>query len=117
MPGMNQLDRLETLAERLIEGAFQRLFRSRLHPAELARHLALAIERGGQAGQIPHRYEISLHPADYEALANQPAVLSDLRQYVDRLIQAGEYRPPDSLQVSLNKSDRLLPGQIEIKTE
>jgi len=34
MPDMNQLDRLEALAQSLIEGTFNRLFQSQLHPAQ-----------------------------------------------------------------------------------
>ena len=40
---MNQFDRLETIAQRLIEGIFSRLFHTQLHPADLARHLAVIV--------------------------------------------------------------------------
>lgn len=42
MTGMNQFDRLETLAQSLIEGVFTWLFKARTHSADVAHHLASA---------------------------------------------------------------------------
>ena len=67
---MNQLDRLETLAQRLIEGTFNRFFQTQLHPADVVHHLAVAIEQGRQssANVVPNIYQIVLNPADYNKL-------------------------------------------------
>ena len=46
MRAVNRLDRFETLAEQLVEGTFERLFRTRLHPSDVARRLARALEDG-----------------------------------------------------------------------
>ena len=120
---MNGLDRLETLAQQLIEGIFQRLFQTQLHPADLARHLAAVIETGRQAGTpantIPNHYWIRLNPADYAALINgssEGVEVAHLRHYLARLIQEAGYQLTGPLQVSLDQAASVLPGQVEIKT-
>ena len=69
---MNGLDHFEALAEQLVEGTFERLFRPRLHPSEVARRLARAMENGrvtGDTGQLllPNRYWVFLNPDDFAA--------------------------------------------------
>jgi len=127
MQGMNQLDKLEALAQRLIEGTFSRLFQTRLRPADLAHHLAVAIESGskgasggGSTNLIPNRYQIILNPDDYAALAVYPgseAEVLKLRQYLLRLAREANYRFAGPLEVGLGQSEAVLPGQVEVKCE
>lgn len=126
MQGMNQLDKLEALAQRLIEGTFSRLFQTRLRPADLAHHLAVAIESGregasgGSTNLIPNRYQIILNPADYTALVAHPgsqAQAAKLRQYLLRLAREAGYRFAGPLEVALGQSEAVLPGQVEVKCE
>lgn len=120
---MNGLDRLETLAQQLIEGIFQRLFQTQLHPADLARHLAAVIETGRQAGApanvIPNHYWIRLNPADYAGLINRSSEgveIAHLRNYLAHLIEEAGYQLTGPLQISLDQSATVLPGQVEIMT-
>ncbi len=53
MQGMKQLDRLEALAQGLIEGVFNRLFQTQLHPSNLAHHPA-------EAGKIETRESLAV---------------------------------------------------------
>ena len=74
MRKMNKIDQFETMAERLVEGTFARLFAGRISPMKVALHLERAIEEqqvcipGGTA-QAPTEYWIYLNPKDYDALA------------------------------------------------
>ena len=42
----NPLSQLENLAEQLVEGTLARVLRARLHPIQVARHIARAMEDG-----------------------------------------------------------------------
>jgi len=75
---MNKIDQFESLAERLVEGTFARLFAGRISPMKVALHLERAIEEHrvcipGSAAQAPTEYWVRLNPKDYEALAQQDA--------------------------------------------
>ncbi|MBN1954647.1 MAG: FHA domain-containing protein [Anaerolineae bacterium] len=79
---MNQIDRFEALAKRLVEGTFTRLFASCLHPLEVATHLARAMEdhqvtAADGAPLAPTHYWIYVHPQDFALLANERPSLSD----------------------------------------
>ena len=92
---MNGLDHFEALAEQLVEGTFERLFRPRLHPSEVARQLARAMENGrvtGDSGQVllPNRYWVFLNPDDFAALeASGDTLLLELSRYLERLAAEG----------------------------
>lgn len=125
MVSMNQFDRLETIAQRLIEGVFSRLFHTQLHPADLARHLAIVIENeqpeAGQneADHIPNFYGITLNSGDYAQLVASSSVdteVTRLRNYLTWLIQEADYQPAGPIHVTLEKSDRIRPGKIKVKT-
>ena len=76
MQKMNKIDQFETMAERLVEGTFARLFADRVSPTKVALHLERAIEEHqvcvpGEEAQAPTEYWIYLNPKDFEALATQ----------------------------------------------
>lgn len=78
MPKMNTIDQFETMAERLVEGTFARLFAGRISPMKVALHLERAIEEHqvcvpGESAQAPTEYWIYLNPKDFQALAAQDA--------------------------------------------
>jgi hypothetical protein len=84
------------MAEQLVEGAFARMFRARLQPIEVARHIARAMEDGqvispqGQA-VVPNVYQVYLNPDDYQALESYRDALQDeLARYVANLARSGE---------------------------
>ena len=125
MISMNQFDRLETIAQRLIEGIFSRLFHTQLHPADLARHLAVAVETEQpevsqtESAHIPNYYDITLNPGDYSQLVAGSSVEAEvirLRNYLTWLIQEANYQPVGPIRVMLEKSDAVRPGKVKIKT-
>jgi hypothetical protein len=80
----NGISRLEARVERLVEGAFARLFAGRLHPREVALKLARAMEDNAvptAAGpaRAPLGYVVRLNPQDAAALlAAEPALAERL---------------------------------------
>jgi hypothetical protein len=88
---MSRIERFETIAERLVEGTFGRLFAGRLHPLEVAFHLVRAIEDSqvrmpDGTDEAPNRYDIYVHPDDREALVSrQPAMEEELAHHVAEL--------------------------------
>lgn len=74
---MNKIARFESLAERLVEGTFARLFADRLSPLEVVRHLARAMEDHQTFSpvgipQAPTHYWVRLNPDDVKALDPDP---------------------------------------------
>ncbi|MBE2201455.1 MAG: DUF3662 domain-containing protein [Anaerolinea sp.] len=82
------ITRFETLARRLIEGSFTRLFSEQLETAEVAARLARAIEEHKIDGRAPDTYHIYLFPADHEAiLQGSPRLAQELAAYARQLAQ------------------------------
>jgi hypothetical protein len=118
---MNGLDQFEALAEHLVEGTFERLFRPRLHPSEVARRLARAMEDGqisSESGRslLPNRYWVFLNPDDFVALdAGDEVLHEELLRYLQRLAaERGGYFG-GRLAVTLHPRDDLTVGQLDVQ--
>ena len=63
------LERLETMASRVIEGWSARLFRARLQPVQIAKRVIRAMESHQTISLaktfVPNSYVVSLAPADF----------------------------------------------------
>jgi len=122
---MNLLARLETLVENAVERPFKRLFKTRLHPADLAKALAEAMESGqapdGQGGFIaPGVYQITLSESDYQFLAQKSDInqeIAALKRYLNGLLFETGGRTKNGLLISIHPAPNLLRGQIEIITK
>ena len=118
---MNGLDRFEALAEQLVEGTFERLFRPRLHPSQVARRLARAMEDGSLAGHdrqllVPNRYWVFLNAEDLAALDVGGDALRDaLHGYLQRLAAETGARFGGRLQVGLHAATHLGSGQFDVR--
>jgi len=118
---VNGLDHLEALAEQLVEGTFERLFRPRLHPSDLARRLARAMEDGQVTGAdgervLPNRYWVFLNPDDFEALdAGGQALQAALVRYLQRLAEEGNGRFGGRLSVALYPTADVVAGQVDVR--
>ena len=114
-------DHFEALAEQLVEGTFERLFRPRLHPSEVARRLARAMEDGqvvGDGGQVflPNRYWVFLNPDDFTALgADGERLRNELLRYLQRLAAGMNARFGGRLRVALHPVDDLRSGQLDVR--
>ena len=118
---MNGLDHFEALAEQLVEGTFERLFRARLHPSDVARRLARAMEDGqlaADSGQIlfPNCYWVFLNPDDFAAFDTGEEVLrAGLIRYLQRLADEGGARFGGQLSVALHPSADVTAGQVDVR--
>lgn len=118
---MNGLDQFESLAEQLVEGTFERLFRPRLHPSEVARRLARAMEDGrvdGAAGQtlLPNQYWIFLNSDDFVALdAGGETLQAEMTRYLERLADERGDRFGGRLRVTLHPIADLGSGQLDVR--
>ncbi len=121
MRAVNRLDRFEILAEQLVEGTFERLFRTRLHPSDVARQLARALEDGQCAdagGQtlLPNRYWIVLNPDDYAALdGGQETLHAGLIGYLQRLADQGGGRFGGQLDVAVHPMADVAAGRVDVR--
>lgn len=122
---MNQFDRLEIIAQRLIEGAFSRLFQTQLHPADLARRLARAVDDDHQEAirnglqLLPNFYRVTLSPGDYAKLVSGSTVEAEtarLRRYLIRLIEEVNGRPVGPIEVTLDRSSAVRPGKVRVNS-
>jgi hypothetical protein len=118
---VNGLDHFESLAEQLVEGTFERLFRPRLHPSEVARRLARAMEDGrvvssdGQA-LLPNQYWVFFNSDDFAALDAGGEVLhAELVRYLQRLAAERGDRFGGRLRVALHPIADLGAGQLEVR--
>lgn len=121
MQAVNGLDHFEALAEQLVEGTFERLFRHRLHPSDVARRLARAMEdeqltdASGQA-LLPNQYWVFLNPDDFAALdAGGETLRVELIRYLRRLAAEGGGRFGERLSVALHPIADLGPGQVDVR--
>lgn len=66
---LNHLSRFEQIAQQLLEGSFSRLFGGQLLPADIATHLATAMEVRFQSEHpenwVGERYRVRLNPEDF----------------------------------------------------
>ena len=69
---MSALLNFERFVQGLVEGSALRLLRSQIEPVEIARRLEYSLESNRKVGighvLTPSRFEVGLHPADYEAM-------------------------------------------------
>lgn len=88
---MNKIAQFESLAKRLVEGTFARLFAGQLPPTKVAVHLTQAMEEhqahsSGATPQAPTHYWVHLDPNDYAALAaERPSLEGELARHIAEL--------------------------------
>lgn len=122
---MNRLARFERLAEQLVEGTFARLFSDRLHPLEVATHLARAIEdaldhpppsvSAVSPPPAPTHYQIFLHPSDLAALPDRVGLIEELTRYLTRLAAQAGLPLTASPVISLEPSPDLPPHTVQVR--
>ncbi|HID88662.1 MAG TPA: DUF2662 domain-containing protein [Anaerolineales bacterium] len=120
---MNRIERFETLAERLVEGTFARLFAGCLHPLEVATHLARAMEdhrvRAPDGTFLaPTHYWIYLHPKDFGLLvARRPSLAEDLAEHVAHLAQEAGLTLAGTPVVSVEPLVDVPPRSIRVEAQ
>jgi hypothetical protein len=119
---LEKLAQFEALAERWLEGGFARLFRARLHQAELAEHLIRALEDSQITGPdgvrlAPDDFQVLLHPDDHARLGDGQGHTALEEQMARHLMAAAQQigatltRRP---RVDLSPSGRIPPREVEV---
>ena len=120
---LDALTRFEALAERWLEGGFARLFRTRLHRAELAEQLARALEDGRTTGPdgtwlAADDYQVFLHPDDYARLGDrqgQAEMAQELAGHLMAIAQQSGATLMRRPQVRFHPSDRVPLHQVQVQ--
>lgn len=117
------LTHLEKLAQHFIEGPFGRLFKTRLHPIDLAKAMAKAMATGkkddGQGGCLtPNFYEVTLNSQDYKTLQTEIPISEEIeaiKQYLAALMVEMGCRSVGPLDVCITPDPTLKVGDFQIK--
>jgi hypothetical protein len=110
--------RLEDRMEALVEGTFARLFAGGVHPRDVARHLARAMEDSTVAGVPATHYVVYLHPADAAALqAAEPPLAPLLANELLRLAREAQLTLPESPQVELQADPTQKPHIFAVSAD
>lgn len=118
-----RFSRFEQQIEQIVEGSLARLFAGRLHPREVATHLARAMEdnaRTAPDGNLlaPNVYTVRLNPADYEALiSTQPDLAKALSETVIDLAHRTEMRLVSLPRLDIEPDPVLSPRAIHVVAE
>lgn len=107
------ISRFEAMAQRLIEGSFSRFFGGRVAQQEIANRLMRAMEESYEQGEVATHYDVHLHPADYDALA-EPGIEDRLANYLVQLAQQVGLLLPTRPTVTLIAQENLRQHMIHV---
>jgi hypothetical protein len=114
------LQRFERRLEGMVGLAFARVFKGKVHPAEIAHALQReATEQrsvlGGGRVLAPNVYVVTLGPADYDNLAEWSEQLAgELADMVAEHIETEGYQVFGEIEVQLERNDDLRTGVFEV---
>ncbi len=119
---MGVLQRFERRLEGMVGLAFARIFKGKVHPAEIAKALTReADEQRAVVGEgrvlAPNIYDVRLGPTDYEHLAEWSEQLAtQLADMVTEHIEGEGYQVFDAVQVRLERVEELPTGVFEVSS-
>ncbi|WP_091328471.1 FhaA domain-containing protein [Geodermatophilus ruber] len=117
---MGVLQRFERRLEGMVGVAFARIFKGKVHPAEIAKALTReADEQRSVLGEgrvlAPNVYDVRLGPTDYDNLAEWSEELAArLADMVSEHIEAEGYQVFGEVQVRLDRDEELRTGVFEV---
>ncbi|MGY1811210.1 FhaA domain-containing protein [Blastococcus sp. SYSU D00820] len=117
---MGVLQRFERRLEGMVGLAFARLFKGKVHPAEIAKALTReADEQRSVLGEgrvlAPNVYDVRLGPVDFDNLAEWSEQLAaELADMVSEHIASEGYQVFGEVQVRLERDDSLRTGVFEV---
>src|SRR5258708_3662131 len=113
------LERLESMASRVIEGWTARLFRARLQPVQIAKRVIRAMESHQTISLaktfVPNSYVVSLSPTDYAQFAQYKRSLE--RDLAEAVLGAARDRSFTLLAyptVELEENDDVAPRDLRL---
>lgn len=113
---------IEKRLEDLFEGIFSRSFRTAIHPVELAKKLAKAMDRDKTVSidkvYVPNEYIVHLSKADFEKLAAfHDSLASELKSYLHAHAGSKKYDIPPGLKIDFIVDDSIDLGELRIETK
>jgi hypothetical protein len=118
---MSVLHTLESKIAGLVEGTFNRAFRSEVRPVEIARKLAREMEEHKSSTLsrtfVPNEYRVFLSPRDRERFAGYETALADeLAGYLLEHARREHFTLPARPVIEFETDDRLGLGEFGIQT-
>lgn len=108
--------RFEMLAQRLVEGAFGRLFGEDSLAREVAARLADYLDESRRGSVSPNEYHLYFHPDDFERLRDQKLDLEvRLADYVRQLAEQGSIALSGPAQVVLEADASVPAGRVRVE--
>jgi hypothetical protein len=105
----------ESLARRLVEGAFDRPFGQRRLVHEAARLVAVDIERTALTGKQAHAYIVELHPDSLTTLINRsPDLEQFLADYLHDIALEYNLSPPERPGIQLVPNHALAQDKVNV---
>lgn len=114
------LDRLESIVESVVEGAFGLILRGKIQPLEVARRLTREAEEQKiitlNRVFVPNRFVVGLHPRDMATL--QPIaqeLQAEFQRFVGEWVIDRDYAVTGPIQVTLTSQDKVGRGRMRIQ--
>ncbi|BAF59967.1 MAG: DUF3662 domain-containing protein [Pelotomaculum sp.] len=113
---------LEGSLEKYIEGFFKDKFGGRIQPVEIAKKLAREMRDARRVSisniYVPNRYNVHLHPSDWENISQFASLLSgELQEYIRQKAEEKKYTlagPPD---VKFSRDETVPSGGMKVESE
>ena len=122
---VRSLTHFEKFVERLVERPFGRLFKVRLHPADLTKALRQAMEQGRHKEPpghwlVPNYYLLQLSEQDYRTIQQTTSLKSEAarqRRELLALMTENDYQPAGGVQIEFTPLSQVRAGQVRVQTE
>ncbi|NWJ47270.1 MAG: DUF3662 domain-containing protein [Chloroflexi bacterium] len=118
---MGVISKLEGMMETVVEGSFSRLFRNKLHPADISKRLERVMEDTKEVAlgksYVPNRYEVYISQYDFDQFAPyKSSIEKDMAEHVVRYGQQRHFIfSGGSPRVWLNSSEQVKKSRYLIK--
>lgn len=118
MTRKRKLTHFETLAQRVVEGSFKRLFGEQLEPYDIAARLARVMEDSQAEGLAAVNYSVFFNPGDLDVLnENYPDLNIKLVEYLIKLARQAGVILPRRPQVEFFADSLLQPHSLRTTAE
>jgi hypothetical protein len=117
---MNVLSRFESAVQGIVEGTFGRIFRSRLHPVEVAKKLERAMDQGLTISlgrkTAPNIYHVYMSVRDYgEFEANARSFVTQFQDDLIAVARTRGYVLTTRPVVTLHPDDHMATGDLRVE--
>jgi hypothetical protein len=112
--------RVEGFLEQLFEGSIGRLFRSSIHPAEVAKKLERAMEENYVVAVdgviVPNEYDVLMHPAELASFtAFRGSLVEEMEQWLREVAREERYRFVGPVSVRFESEESIARRMIQVR--